>query len=620
MATMTLNRYKTWLAAGFTPLLLAGCGSDSDDNRPPDANPPEAAEVSAEISTKQLRLSWPEVNGATQYKIYQNTDGSSGYESIGETDELVFTLPLAVHLTDWDDASFMVEACNQAGCSPGDDVYIAGDALGAIGYLKSPTPQDKSAFGFSSALSADGQILVVGSPRFDNDDQQDAGAVYWFSATESGWLLEHRIDNPAADGGAEDLFGYALALSADGQYLAVTAPYEDSSAAGIDGDSADNSLPDSGAAYLFSRDDNGVTQVGYFKASNPDKRDYYGVRIAMTDDASRLAVGAPYEASNAAGINGDQSNNEIDLAGAVYVYTQGDNAWSQEAYIKPSRASRRDRPCFDPRPPGIECYESSPSRFGYGLDFDAAGNTLAVGAPGENSSDGEINGDQDDFKAKSSGAVYVLTRTGTEWSHSTYLKANNPGIDDEFGYSLSLAGDGNTLAVGSPYEDSNLTGTSPPLNPEELDEDTASGEQDSGAVYLFARTQDSWVAEGVIKAEVADEDDLFGWSIVINHDGNLLAVGAPREDSEQRGLDGEPGNSSAPAAGAVYVYKAQADDWQSINYLKSSNTDANDTFGRTLAMSQDGQTLAISATGEDSLDGSDPTDDTGDDTGAVYLY
>ena len=620
MATMTLNRYKTWLAAGLTPLLLAGCGSDSDDDNNADVNRPEAAEVGAEISTKQLRLSWPEVNSATQYKIYQNTDGSSGYENIGETDELAFTLPLAVHLTDWDDASFMVEACNQAGCTPSEDVYVAGDALGAIGYLKTPNPQDKAAFGFSSALSADGQILVVGSPRFDNGDHQDAGAVDWFSATESGWQLEQRIDNPAIDGGAEDLFGYALALSADGQYLAVTAPYEDSSAEGIDGDSTDNSLADSGAAYLFSRDDNGLTQLGYFKASNPDQRDYYGVRVALTDDASRIAVGAPYEASNAAGVNGDQSNNEIDLAGAVYVYTQGDNVWSQEAYIKPSRASRNDSPCFEPAPPGIVCYESSPSRFGYGLDFDTAGDTLAVGAPGENSSDGQINGDQEDFKAKSSGAVYLLTRTGTEWSHSTYIKASNPGIDDEFGYSLSLAGDGNTLAVGAPYEDSKLNGTSPPLTPEDLDDDTASGEQDSGAVYVFTRTQDSWVADGIIKAEVTDEDDLFGWSMALNQDGSLLAVGAPREDSELRGLGGEPGNSSAPAAGSVYVYEAQTDDWQTVNYLKSSNTDANDTFGRTLALSHDGQTLAVSATGEDSRDPADLTDDTGDDTGAVYLY
>ncbi|UTF61495.1 FG-GAP repeat protein [Gilvimarinus sp. DA14] len=626
MATQISRRTRLWLALSASTMLLSACGSDSDDNStPPEAQAPDAAQVTAEISTKQVTLSWDDVDGATEYRVYRDLDGSSGYEPISEditTSE--FAYPLAAHLTDWDDVRFQVEACNSAGCTPSEDIYIDGAAIDAIGYLKADTPQDKSAYGFAMAISDDGSTLAVGSPRYDAGNNVDAGAVYLYSKTDSGWSQTGRIDNPASDGGDGDLFGYAVDLSADGSQLLVTAPYEDGGSAGVNSANDDEPIRNSGAAYLFTQSGSAWQQTAYFKASNPDPNDFYGIRATINSDATRVAISAPFEASNAAGVNGDQGNNDIELAGAVYVYQLSDS-WAQEAYIKPSFPSWPDSPCFDPMPPGIECDEASPSRFGYGLAFDDSGNTLAIGAPGENSADGQINGNQSDFKAKSAGAAYILRFANNSWQHTAYIKASNPSIDDEFGYALALSGDGNTLAVSAPHEDSNLTG----VHPSPIPNDTADldvpfnedGEPDSGAAYVFSFDGSDWSQVRYIKAEATDEDDLFGWSVQLNSDGTTLAIGVPREDSEETGISDDWGNSSAPAAGAAYVYQySDTDNWALSSYLKAINTDANDTFGRTLTLSGNGETLAVAATGEDSSQVDAPANEDGEDSGAIYLY
>ena len=61
-----------------------------------------------------------------------------------------------------------------------------------------------------------------------------------------------------------------------------------------------------------------------------------------------------------------------------------------------------------------------------------------------------INGNQSDNSAFRSGAVYIFTRSGTEWSQQAYIKASNAQTGDYFGESISLSHDGNTLAVCRP--------------------------------------------------------------------------------------------------------------------------------------------------------------------------
>jgi hypothetical protein len=110
-----------------------------------------------------------------------------------------------------------------------------------------------------------------------------------------------------------------------------------------------------------------------------------------------------------------------------------------------------------------------------------AGDTLAVGAYGEDSAAQGVGGDQTDNSALGSGAVYVFRRTGTDWQQEAYLKASSTGAfnpvngGDRFGIGVALSGD--TLAIGASGEDSASQG----VNGNQDDNSAWS----SGAVYVF---------------------------------------------------------------------------------------------------------------------------------------
>ncbi|HEX7481628.1 MAG TPA: cadherin-like beta sandwich domain-containing protein, partial [Polyangiales bacterium] len=176
----------------------------------------------------------------------------------------------------------------------------------------------------------------------------------------------------------------------------------------------------------------------------------------------------------------------------------------QEAYVKASNTGETDF-------------------FGYGVSLSADGNTLAVGAYGEDSNGTGVNsGTQADDSALYSGAVYVFTRSGITWSQQAYVKASNTGANDGFGYAVSLSADGNTLAVGAYREDSNGTG----VNSGTQADDSATN---SGAVYVFTRSGISWSQQAYVKASNTGAGDVFGSAVALSADGNALAVGACRE-------------------------------------------------------------------------------------------
>jgi len=75
--------------------------------------------------------------------------------------------------------------------------------------------------------------------------------VYFFTRTGTTWVQQAYVKSSGARLGDE--FGSSLALSGDGRTLLVGARGEDSGAKGINGNQADTSVRDAGAAYLFGR-------------------------------------------------------------------------------------------------------------------------------------------------------------------------------------------------------------------------------------------------------------------------------------------------------------------------------------------------------------------------------
>jgi hypothetical protein len=336
--------------------------------------------------------------------------------------------------------------------------------------------------------------------------------------------------------------------------------------------------------------------VGYVKASNTETHDIFGASVALAADGNTLAIGAQQEGSSATGINGNQTDNSAAESGAVYVFTRSAGVWSQQAYVKASNSNPGDG-------------------FGVSLALAADGNTLAVGAPAEDSNATGINGNQADNSILNTGAVYVFTRSGNTWSQQAYVKASDPGADDRFGMRFALAADGATLAIGAYGEDSSANG----INGNQADNSASN----SGAVYVFTRSAGVWSQQAYVKASNAGADDWFGWSVALAADGNTLAVGAPAEDSSATGINGNQADNSASNSGAVYVFTRSASVWSQQAYVKASNAGADDWFGSSVALADDGDTLAVGAQSEDSSAtgiGGNQADNSALNSGAAYVF
>src|SRR5690606_15546913 len=161
----------------------------------------------------------------------------SGYVPVGDpVSTTTATDSIDVHLFDWLNGTYMVEACIDEQCQDSNPVDAEGAIIGAIGYIK------------------------------------------------------------ASNTDANDWFGWSLDLSADGTTLVVAAPTEDSNATGINGDQTSNTSSNAGAIYVFGLTNGVWEQQAYIKASNTEqpnddallviKNDRFGYRVSLSDDGN----------------------------------------------------------------------------------------------------------------------------------------------------------------------------------------------------------------------------------------------------------------------------------------------------------------------------------------------
>ena len=607
---------------------------------------------------------------------------------------LTASLEVPVHLHPWGSGRYLTEACDaQAACSalPGGEWPLErDDSVGATGYFKAPNAGARDFFGPDVALSADGATLAVGAPFEDSSatgvfapgdggyqaalgsgDASRSGAAYVYRRDPATGLWSVEAFVKASNTGPNDRFGVAVALSADGDTLAVGAASEDSSATGVfaPGDEGyqaaldSDGTPFSGGAYVYRRDPaSGLWDVEAFvKAPNADAGDVFGFGVALSADGATLAVVALCEDSSATGVfaTGDEGYQAAlgdngagcyrgvgdysvgDYSGAAYVYRRdpASGRWGVEAFVKAPNAGAGD-------------FFYSTNTVTVALSAD--GDTLAVGAASEDSSATGVfaPGDEgyqaalDSDGTPFSGAAYVYRRdpASGRWGVEAFVKAPVADRTDQFGADVALSADGATLAVGAWGEDSSATAVFAPGDEgyqAALDSD---GTPDSGAAYVYRRDPASglWDVEAFVKAPSAGAGDLFGLDLALSADGATLAVGSFGEDSSATGaftdLDADGaqsamGDNGARGAGAVAVYQRSPDgEWAAASYVKASNTGPNDSFGVAVALSADGATLAVGARTEDggSAAGAATTgppasgrrvdDNSQPQAGAVYLY
>jgi FG-GAP repeat len=496
--------------------------------------------------------------------------------------------------------------------SPASSAPSSPGPLKQVAYFKASNPGEDAHLGCggtltghagnASAISDDGNTIAIGAPhdssgaRGVNGNPGDkavysSGAVYVYSRRGNNWSQQAFLKAASPGEGAN--FGSTVALSQDGNILAIAAYYEGSAATGIDGDQNDRSIPEAGAVYIFTRTGNTWSQQAYIKASNTGNAavgdsfaegDQFGYSIALSSDGRTLAVGAIGEDSNATGVNGNQADNSANQSGAAYVFARNGSTWTQQAYVKSSMT----------RPNVL---------FGYSIGLSANGDTLAVA---------EYDAD------RGKGALYVLTRSAGGWSHQARIQASNAENGDSLGYSMAISDDGNTIAAGAADEDCLKTGVNPTGCDMDQKDDTS-----AGAAYVFVRNGTSWTQQAFLKASNTGDHDWFGVRLAISGDGNTVAVAAPNEDSAAKGINGNQDDNSAAEAGAVYYFTRSATTWTQQAYVKASNADAGDEFGSSVALSRDGRMLLVGARGEDSgakgVNGNQ-ADNSVRDAGAAYLF
>lgn len=240
------------------------------------------------------------------------------------------------------------------------------------GYVVSPTPSTDGLFGISVDL--EGDTMVVGAPNEDG-----SGVVHVFARRAArDWRLHSTLE--ASNRALDDFFGESVSLS--GSLLAVGAPGE--GAPGVDRPD-DRSAPQAGAVYIYRFAGTSFTEVAYLKATNVDAGDQFGHALALA--GTRLAVGAPLEASRAAGLGSGSdaaaTDNEAPGAGAVYLFDGSTGTWTQRAYVKADAVDAGDR-CGD----SVSLFDDR----------------LAFGCPYADSADAD---DLFDDSLSDTGAVYV---------------------------------------------------------------------------------------------------------------------------------------------------------------------------------------------------------------------
>ncbi|ENM5791554.1 hypothetical protein V4V45_003430 [Vibrio mimicus] len=643
------------LTMALLSLLLIGCGQGGDEQTDDNENGNDGGTISPVLTSfnlsgvsrsvdiaKALTFTWTSASNVTgvRYTVCElNVGKEHNCKALGSVVDALSLTVLVENIVASLSKDYFILANKESEEKASSELNLGLDTVNhMVEYFKPSNTGADDNFGVSLALSGDNKTLVVGAYYEDNgvegvisDGSEitdvstavDSGAVYVFTRNNRGiWSQSAYLK--ASNTGVEDNFGTSLALSEDGKTLVVGASAEDNAFKGIiiDGSEASDSgtAVDSGAVYVYTKSNTGTwSQSAYIKASNTGASDLFGSSVVISKDGKTLAVGAPTEDNAAKGIitNGSETTDvgTVNNSGAVYLFTQSDSGeWSQSAYFKAANTGASDL-------------------FGSAIALSDNGKMLVVGAYNEdNGAKGIItNGSEamDLGTATNSGAVYVFIKDSSgSWAQSAYIKASNTGVDDNFGASVAVSEDGNTLTVGSWFEDNSVTGIVVDGS-EVTDLGTANN---SGAVYLFSRDAGIWSQSVYVKGSNTGTSDGFGESLSVSDNGKTFAVGSPGENNSAKGIiiNGSEINDvgSATNAGAVYLFtKDSSGNWSQIAYLKASNTGMVDYFGKSLALSDDGNLIAVGAYREDNkatgviIDGSETIDaGTENDSGAVYLY
>jgi hypothetical protein len=336
------------------------------------------------------------------------------------------------------------------------------------------------------ALDAEGRKLPA---RWTSEaarlriEVDDTAAVY--PVVIDPWVQQAKLTASEGVAGDNPNLGEAVALSGDGNTALVGARLAD-----VDGKT------NQGAAYVFTRGDDGWSEQAKLVAPDGAAHDNFATSVALSGNTALVAATAIEK---------------------VYVFTRSSGGvWSPQATLT------------------TDISENDDSDFGFSVALE--GETAVVGAP---AADMGAN--------RSQGAAFVFARSGEAWSQQAMLRAGDGREFDNFGFSVAVSG--GTLLVGAGGAD-------------------VGGATAQGAAYVFTRSNGTWQQQAKLTA--GDGFDNFGFSVALS--GETALVGAIRANAER---------------GAAYVFTRSGETWEQQARLIADDGAGQDNFGTSVALSED---------------------------------
>ncbi len=256
-------------------------------------------------------------------------------------------------------------------------------------------PSDMSLFdnfGHAVAISGNGNFIVASS-FFSDSNGLDSGSAYVFARQGGTWIEQVKLI--PSDGAALDGFGQSIAINEQGNVIIIGAHQND-----------DNG-PESGSAYIFTRDGDTWTETTKLIPTNGNDNEQFGFDVAINDSGNRVAVGS-FMTTGIGKVH-------------VFDFDSQNDIWSETNIPHPL-----DTP--------IDTW------FGRNLDLDGSGDRLAISSP---------------FDASGVGAFYVYDFDGNNWNQIQKLTPDGVADTELMGFDIAISNDGTQVVVGAPDAEDN---------------------------------------------------------------------------------------------------------------------------------------------------------------------
>ena len=348
----------------------------------------------------------------------------------------------------------------------------------------------------------------------------DWSSVISFTTVVSTMPVNEQFIITASDKAASDKLGYSVAISNDGTRLVVGAYFADPS-----------TVLDAGKAYIFLKTGITWSQETILSAPSVEASAGFGISVGMDATGTRVAIGE-YKADIGGVVD----------AGKVYIFLRTGTSWAQEAMLTASDY--------------VVSNTWASNWFGYSVALDGTGTRVIIGA----------------YLAASAtdtalGKAYVFTRSGTAWTEEAILTASDAAAMARFGARVAITGLGDRIVISA------YTAIS-------------GGFTDAGKVYVFSRAGTTWTEEAILTMSDQAAGDNFGATVSVDTLGDRIAIGARLKDT-----------LTVTDHGVVYVFLRTGTIWAEEAILAASDQDTDLKFGVTVSINGAGDGLAISSAG-----------------------